>query len=167
MKKIFQFEPNLGEEEKQELVSVIDSGWYTEAGKTREFERMFASYVGRKYAVATTSGTAALCIATQGLGLKNNDEVIVPDFTFVASPNSIYATGAKPILCDIEKKSLNIDPDKIQKKITKKTKAIMTVNFNGRIGDMKRIVEISKKFNLKFPPKLGGIFFVLSVNFFI
>ena len=109
MKKIFQFEPNLGEEEKEELVSVIDSGWYTEASKTKEFERMFASYVGRKYAVATTSGTAALCIAAQGLGLENNDEVIVPDFTFVASPNSIILAGSKVGLVDINKKNLCLD----------------------------------------------------------
>ena len=109
MDKIFQFEPNLGEEEKKELVSVIDSGWYTEAGKTREFEKMFAEFVGRKFAVATTSGTAALCIAAQGLGLTNNDKVIVPDMTFVASPNSVVLAGSKVDLVDIDKQNLCLD----------------------------------------------------------
>ena len=148
MKKIFQFEPNLGEEEKQELVSVIDSGWYTEAGKTREFERMFASYVGRKYAVATTSGTAALCIATQGLGLKNNDEVIVPDFTFVASPNSIILAGSKVGLVDINKKNLCLDLEKTKKLVSKKTKAIMPVDFNGRAPDLVELKEFAESSNI-------------------
>ena len=148
MKKIFQFEPDLGKEEKEELVSVIDSGWYTEAGKTREFERMFAGYVGRKYAVATTSGTAALCIATQGLGLKNNDEVIVPDFTFVASPNSIILAGSKVGLVDINKKNLCLDLEKTKKLVSKKTKAIMPVDFNGRAPDLVELKEFAESSNI-------------------
>jgi len=145
MDKIFQFEPNLGEEEKAELVSVIDSGWYTEASKTREFERMFASFVGRKYAVATTSGTAALCIAAQGIGLKNNDEVIVPDLTFVASPNSIILAGAKVGLVDVDKKDLCLDLEKTKKLVSKKTKAIMPVDFNGRAPDLVELKEFAEK----------------------
>jgi perosamine synthetase len=148
MKKIFQFEPNLGEEEKEELVSVIDSGWYTEASKTKEFERMFASYVGRKYAVATTSGTAALCIAAQGLGLENNDEVIVPDFTFVASPNSIILAGSKVGLVDINKKNLCLDLEKTKKLVSKKTKAIMPVDFNGRAPDLVELKEFAESSNI-------------------
>ena len=145
MDKIFQFEPNLGEEEKAELASVIDSGWYTEASKTREFERMFASFVGRKYAVATTSGTAALCIAAQGIGLKNDDEVIVPDLTFVASPNSIILAGAKVGLVDVNKKDLCLDLEKTKKLVSKKTKAIMPVDFNGRAPDLVELKEFAEK----------------------
>ena len=148
MKKIFQFEPDLGKEEKEELVSVIDSGWYTEASKTKEFERMFASYVGRKYAVATTSGTAALCIAAQGLGLENNDEVIVPDFTFVASPNSIILAGSKVELVDINKKNLCLDLEKTKKLVSKKTKAIMPVDFNGRAPDLVELKEFAESSNI-------------------
>ena len=81
--------------------------------------------------------------------LKKNDEVIVPDLTFVASPNAIQAVGAKPILCDIEKETLNLDLEKLEKKITRKTKAIMIVNFNGRTTNMKQLKDISKKYNLK------------------
>ena len=148
MDKIFQFEPNLGEEEKKELVSVIDSGWYTEAGKTREFEKMFAEFVGRKFAVATTSGTAALCIAAQGLGLTNNDKVIVPDMTFVASPNSVVLAGAKVELVDIEKQNLCLDLDKTKAMVSEDTKAIMPVDFNGRAPDLVELKEFAEKSNL-------------------
>ena len=149
MKKIFQIEPSLGIAEKNELCDVIDSGWFTEAKKTREFEQRFAKFTGSKYACVVTSGTAGLYLGLLAMNIKNNDDVIVPDLTFIASPNSIQAVGAKPILCDIEKKSLNIDIENLEKKITKKTKAIMIVNFNGRSNDMKQLHELAKKYNLK------------------
>jgi perosamine synthetase len=149
LKKIFQIEPSLDIAEKNELQDVIDSGWFTEAKKTREFEQRFAKFTGSNYACAVTSGTAGLYLGLLAMNIKKNDDVIVPDLTFVASPNSIYAVGAKPILCDIEKKSLNIDIKNLEKKITKKTKAIMIVNFNGRTTNMKQILQIAKKHNLK------------------
>ena len=148
MEKIFQFEPNLGEEEKQELISVIDSGWYTESGNTREFEKMFAEFVGRKYAVATTSGTVALCIAVQGLGLSNNDKVIIPDMTFVASPNSVVLAGSKVELVDIEKNNLCLDIEKTKAMVSKDTRAIMPVDFNGRAPDLIELKEFAEKSNL-------------------
>jgi len=148
LKKIIQIEPSLGKEEKEELLKVIDSGWYTESSKTREFEKKFANFIGAKYASAVTSGTAALFIGLKALGIGRGDEVIVPDLTFVASPNSIEMTGAKPILVDIEKNSLNLDSSKIEKLITKKTKAIMPVDFNGRKTEIFKIREIAKKNNL-------------------
>ena len=83
--------------EKKELMSVIDSGWYTESSKTKEFERMFASFVGAKYACTVTSGAAALYVGLKALKIGGRDEVVVPDLTFVASPNSVEATGAKPV----------------------------------------------------------------------
>ncbi len=134
--------------EKEELNSVIDSGWFTESIKTRKFEEMFAKFTKSKYACAVTSGTTGLYLALLALDIKNNDEVIVPDLTFVASPNSIIATGGKVVLCDIEKKTLNVDIEKLERKITKKTKAIMTVNFNGRTGNFKILKEIAEKNNL-------------------
>jgi len=139
----------LGIAEKNELCDVIDSGWFTEAKKTREFEQRFAKFTGSKYACVVTSGTAGLYLGLLAMNIKNNDDVIVPDLTFIASPNSIQAVGAKPILCDIEKKSLNIDIENLEKKITKKTKAIMIVNFNGRSTGMKQLHELAKKYNLK------------------
>jgi perosamine synthetase len=148
LKRINQIEPLLGIEEKNELVSVMDSGWYTESKKTRDFENMFSSLTKSKYAVAVTSGTTALFLGLKALGIGLGDEVIVPDLTFVASPNSVELTGAKPILVDIEPKSLNIDLKKIGKLVTKKTKAIMPVDFNGRSTDMKILKEFADKHNL-------------------
>lgn len=145
MKKIIQIEPSLGEEEKQELISTIDSGWYTEASKTRHFEEIFAKFVGSKYSCVVTSGTAALFIGLKALGIGKGDEVIVPDLTFVASPNSVEMTGAKPILIDIEPQSLNLELKKITSLITKKTKAIMPVDFNGRSTDMSELRDIASK----------------------
>ena len=135
----------MGDEEKNALMSVIDSGWFTEAAKTKEFEKIFAKFVGSKYACVVTSGTAGLYISLKALGIGKGDQVIVPDLTFVASPNSIEATGAKPVLIDIENKSLNLDLEKLDKIITKKTKAIMPVNFNGRSANMKTLHEIAEK----------------------
>jgi len=131
--------------EKKELMSVIDSGWYTESSKTKEFERMFASFVGAKYACAVTSGAAALYVGLKSLRIGNGDEVVVPDLTFVASPNSVEATGAKPVLADIEKNTLNLDFTKMSKSVSKKTKAIMPVDFNGRPIDMKILREFADK----------------------
>ena len=138
----------MDEHEKKELISVIDSGWFTEGSKTKQFETMFQDFTGAKYACAVTSGTAGLYLAVNALNIQNKDEVIVPDLTFVASPNSIHANSAKPILADIDKNSLNLDTNLLEKKITKNTKAIMTVNFNGRTSDMKLLQEIAKKHNL-------------------
>lgn len=148
MKKIIQIEPSLGNEEKKELLEVLSSGWYTESTKTREFEKKFAKFVGTKYATVVTSGTAALFVGLKALGIGRGDEVIVPDLTFAASPNSIEMTGAKPVLVDVEQKTLNLDVDKLTRSISKKTKAIMPVDFNGRKIQIIKIREIAKKNNL-------------------
>ena len=74
--------------EKKQLSSVIDSGWFTEAAKTKQFEKMFSDFTGSKYACAVTSGTAGLFLALNAMGIKNKNEVIVPDLTFIASPNA-------------------------------------------------------------------------------
>ena len=138
----------MDDDEKKELISVINSGWFTEASKTRQFEKMIADFVGVKYACAVTSGTTALYVGLKALGIGRGDEVIVPDLTFVASPNSVEAVGAKPVLIDIEQNSLNIDLKKIKDVITKRTKAIMPVDFNGRGIDIKNITELANKYNL-------------------
>ena len=135
-------------DEKKELISVINSGWFTEASKTRQFEKMFANFVGVKYACVVTSGTAALYVGLKALGIGNGDEVIVPDLNFVAGPNSVEAVGAKPVLIDIESSSLNIDLKKIKHAITKRTRAIMPVDFNGRGVDIKSITELANQYNL-------------------
>lgn len=148
MKGIIQIEPSLGIDEKRELLSVIDSGWFTEASKTKEFEDRFAKFVGCKYAIAVTSGTIALFIGLKAMEIGYRDQVIVPDLTFVASPNSVELTGAKSILVDIEYESLNIDLKKMKEKVTKKTKALMPVHFNGRSTDMIKLSEFASKNDL-------------------
>ena len=134
--------------EKKELISVINSGWFTEASKTRQFEKMFANFVGAKYAIAVTSGTTALYVGLKALGIASNDEVIVPDLTFVASPNAVKQVGAKPVLVDIEPNSLNIDITKLKSLMTRKTKAIMPVDFNGRSTNILKLKEFVRKNNL-------------------
>ena len=148
MGRIFQIEPSMDESEKQELLKVIDSGWFTDGPRTKEFEKLFAKFVGVKYAIAVTSGTSALFVGLKSKGIKNYDEVIVPDLTFVASPNSVELCGGKPVLIDIEEKSLNINQKILEKCITKKTKAIMPVDFNGRSTDMSELRENANKNNL-------------------
>ena len=148
MKFINQIEPFLGKEERRQLNEVMESGWYTEAKKTRTFEKMFSNFVGAKYACAVTSGTTALYVGLKALGIKSGDEVLVPDLTFVATPNAVEMTGAKPILVDIEKTTLNLDIKKISKKITKKTRAIILVTFNGRTTDLKELKSYATKNNL-------------------
>jgi perosamine synthetase len=138
----------MDDDEKKELISVIDSGWFTEASKTQKFEKMFADFIGVKYACAVTSGTTALYVGLKSLGINSGDEVLIPDLTFVAGPNSVEAVGAKPILVDIESDSLNIDSKKIKQNITKRTKAIMPVDFNGRALDINKIIEIANRYNL-------------------
>ena len=145
LKRINQFEPYLDEEEKKELIEVIDSGWFTESKKTRELERMFANYVGRKYCAVTTSGTVALYLALKALGMEHNDEIIIPDLTFVASPNSVVMGGGKVSLVDIETKTLGLDLKKTEALISNDTKGIMPVDFNGRSPDLVALKEIAEK----------------------
>ena len=142
-KRISQIEPWLGEEEKKELLEVIDSGWFTEHKKTRELERQFAAFVGSPHATLVTSGTVALYVALKALGVQHGHEVIVPDLTFVASVGAIEACGARPVLVDIERETLCLDLEQTEKAITKQTKAIMPVHFNGRSPDMARLLKIA------------------------
>lgn len=148
MEKIHQIGPSLGKEEKRELLSVINSGWFTEAKKTREFERMFCEFVGCKYATAVTSGTSALFIALKSIGIGKGDEIIVPDLTFVATATAVEMTGAKPVLVDIEPLTLNLDLTKLQRIITNRTKAIIPVDMNGRSTNMNELKDFTKKKNL-------------------
>ena len=135
--------PLIGEEEKKAVSEVLDSGMIASGPKTKEFEEEFAKYVGTKYAVATTSGTTALHLGLISLGIKENDEVIIPSFSFIASVNSILFCNATPKFCDVAEKTFNIDAEKIESLITKKTKAIMPVHLYGLSANMKEIQKIA------------------------
>jgi perosamine synthetase len=137
--------PALGEEEARAPFESIRSGWVTQGPKVAEFEKAVASYVGAKHGIATTSCTTGLHLALVAAGIGEGDEVIVPSFTFIASPNSILYTGAKAVFCEIDPRTFNIDPNDIEKRITKKTKAIMPIDQIGLACDIDAVNDIAKK----------------------
>lgn len=146
----------IGEEEKKELMDVIESGHFFRYGaendprfqkKVVQFEKEFANYMKSKYCVAVSSGTGALMSCLAALNIGPGDEVIVPGYTFIASISSIILSGATPVLAEIDE-SLTIDPNDIRKKITSRTKAIMPVHMLGNPCDMDRIMQIAKEFDL-------------------
>ena len=111
------------------------------------FEKQFCKYQKVKYAIGVGSGTDAIFLSLKALGIKEGDEVITPTYSFYATAGAIATAGAKPVFVDI-KDDLNIDEEKIEKKITKKTRAIVPVHWSGRICNMKKIITIAKKYNL-------------------
>jgi len=132
----------------EEVVKVLKTDWITQGPKIEEFEKSVAKYCGAKYAVAVSSGTAALHAAYATAGIKAGDEVITTPLTFAATAYTITFLGAKPVFADIEEDTLNIDPKKIEKKITKKTKAIAPVDFAGQPCNYEEILKIAKKYKL-------------------
>ena len=126
-------------EEIEAVVEAIKSGWLTMGPKTVEFEQRFSEYVGAKHTVSVNSATAALHLALKAIGLQEGDEVIVPTNTFVATAEVVTYFNAKPVLCDIEEDTHNIDVSKIEALITPKTKAIIPVHFAGQPCDMDEI----------------------------
>ena len=142
-------EPLLEEEELNNVVEAIKSGWVSSKGKfIPEFEENFARYCGVKYGVATSNGTVALHLALATLGIKEGDEVIVPTLTFIATANAVRYTGAKPIFVDSHPDYWCIDPEKIEGVITPKTKAIIPVHLYGHPCDMAAITDVAKKHRL-------------------
>jgi dTDP-4-amino-4,6-dideoxygalactose transaminase len=115
----------------------------------RRFEEAFARYVGSTYCLGVNSGTDALFFSLLSLGVGPRDEVLVPVFTYIASAFAVTYTGAKPVFVDIDEKTFNIDPNKIEAAITKKTKAIMPVHLYGQAADMRAIKKIADKHGLK------------------
>ena len=133
--------PLLGEEEKQAVCEVIDSGMIASGPKTVEFEQQFAQFVQAQYAVATTSGTTALHLALHALGISAGDEVILPSFSFIATANAVLFCGGTPVFCDVDPKTFTLDPQKIESLITEKTKGIMPVHLYGQPADMDPILK--------------------------
>jgi UDP-4-amino-4,6-dideoxy-N-acetyl-beta-L-altrosamine transaminase len=140
--------PTIEENEIEEVVKVLRSGWLTTGPKVAEFEENMQKYLGCKKAIGLSSCTGGLHIALAALGIKPGDEVIVPSYTFAASAHVVAWLGAKPVLVDVEKDTFNIDPKKIEEAITDKTKAIIPVHFAGHSCDMDRIMAIAEKHNL-------------------
>jgi len=137
--------PDIGNEEIEAVVKAMKSGWVTQGQKVEEFEKSFANYCGAKYGIATTSGTTALHTALASLSVQNGDEVITTPLSCVSTANPILYLHAKPIFADVEPTTLNVNPSIIEKKITKKTKAIIPVHMFGHPIDMDPIMEIAEK----------------------
>jgi len=148
-KKINIAQPSFLGNEKKYLVDTIDSGWISSIGPYIEkFEAEFARYHGVKHAVATHNGTIALHLALVAAGITSGDEVIVPDFTFVATANSVRYCNARPILADVERDDWNLSPEAVTANITSKTKAIIPVHLYGNPARMNELRAIAKQYNL-------------------
>ena len=130
------------------VVKALKGDYLTTGPYLKEFEEKVAKYVGAKYAVAVVNGTAALHMACFAAGIKEGDEVIVSPMTFAASANCVLYCGGTPVFVDIDPNTYNIDPDKIEEKITSKTKAIIPVDFAGQSVDMDKIKSIADKYGL-------------------
>lgn len=128
-----QMEPWFGEEERNAMNNYMqEGGWVTEFKRTSEFEQRIADFTGAKHCIVVNNGTISLTLMTLAAGIKAGDEVIVPNFTMIATPNSVKMFGAEPVFVDVEPETLCMDIDCARKVITPKTKAILFVNANGR-----------------------------------
>ena len=140
--------PNITNLDRRTVLEVLETPYLSLGPKLKEFEEKIAKFGGVKYTIAVNSGTSALHLIIRALGIKEGDEVITTPFSFIASANCILFERAKPVFIDIDEKTLNIDPDKIEKKITKKTKAILAVDVFGHPADWDALKKIAKKYNL-------------------
>lgn len=136
------------EDDIEAVVEVLKSDYLTTGPKTREFEENFADYVGARYAVAVSNGTAALHAACFAAGIGKDDEVITSPMTFAASANCVLYQGGKPVFADIDSMTYNIDPGEIKKKISEKTTAVIPIHYTGQPCDLKEIQQIAKEHNL-------------------
>ncbi len=146
------FEPYIDKSEEKAVLDVLRSKFWASGSGVRnvaKFESKFKKFVNADDCLAVNSGTAALNIAVSLLELKENDEVIIPSLSFVSTANCVLRNGGKPVFADIDPNTLCIDPQKIEKLITKRTKAILPVHFGGMPCDLEKILKISRKFGLK------------------
>ncbi|MEM2636745.1 MAG: DegT/DnrJ/EryC1/StrS family aminotransferase [Candidatus Korarchaeota archaeon] len=135
--------PEISGDVMKDFSRIVSSGMLTDGGYVREFEKQFAAYIGARYGVACSSGTAALHVALQALGIGPGDEVITTPYTFIATANAALFLGAIPVFVDIDEGTFNIDPSKIKERITPKTRAIVAVHLFGHPADMDPIIEVA------------------------
>ena len=146
--KVPQFMPWVGNEEYLSMSSCFEKNWITEGPKAKEFTEKLLALTGAKYGVLAPNGTLALYLALRAAGIKSGDEVIVPDFTFIATANSVEMVGATPVFADVNRKNFQIEISGLEKLITPKTKAIMPVHVYGTVADMDEITKFASKHNL-------------------
>ena len=135
--------PSIGEEEIRAVSDVLRSGWLTTGDKTAEFERSFADYVGAKHAIAVSSGTAALHLSLEAIDLQPGDEVLVPTTTFTATAEVVVHLAARPVLTDIDAKTMNMSPSDAERRMTRRTRAMIPVHFAGQPCDMEAIQALA------------------------
>lgn len=140
--------PLIGEEEINEVVDTLRSGWLGTGPKVQKFERMFQEYTGAKHAMALNSCTAGLHLALIVAGLRPGDEVITTPMTFCATANVVLHAGGRPVFADVDRRTMNIDPQRIEDAITPRTRAIVPVHFAGRPCDMDAIMDIARRHDL-------------------
>jgi perosamine synthetase len=145
---IVQIEPWIDKSELRELERVIDSTFVVEHELTREFERMTEKLTGCKYAIAVCNGTLALFVGLKALGIGPGDEVIVPNFTFIASANAVILAGATPVLCEVREDSFCLDVAKAEQAVTPRTKSVMPVHLYGQSADMNEVMAFAKRHGL-------------------
>lgn len=148
MREIPLAKPYFGDDEISEIKGVLDSGWVTKGPKVKEFEEGVAKKIGSKHAIALTNCTAALHLALLSSGISSGDEVLVADYTFPATGHAVLYCHAKPIFVDIDTNTYNIDPEKIESLITKKTRAIIPVHTFGQPARMDEIIGIAQNHSL-------------------
>jgi dTDP-4-amino-4,6-dideoxygalactose transaminase len=141
--------PFISEDEVDEIVDTVRSGWLSMGPKTIRFENEFNNYIGAKKSVAVSSWTAAGHLSLEAFGINADDEVIVPTMTFPATAEIVCYFGAKPVIVDVEEDTLNISLKEIEKAISPKTKAIIPVHYGGQPCDMDEILELARKYNIK------------------
>ena len=137
--------PQMGDEEKELVWSVLSSGLLAQVTRVRELEERFADFIGTSHAVATSSGTTALHLALLAAGVGADDEVITVPFTFIASANSVLYAGARPVFVDVEEGSFNIDVEQVEAAITPRTRAILPVSLYGQPADLPQLAEIAER----------------------
>ncbi len=136
------------EHEFQNIIKPLNTGWVVQGPYVEEFENKWSKYTGSKNSIAISNCTTALHLSLAALGISAADEVIVPSFTWVATANAVEYTGAKPILCDIDTETFNIDIEQIEKQINKKTKAIIPVHLFGLPAKINELMDIAAKNNI-------------------
>ncbi len=142
--------PSVNKKDIQSISSVLKKRWISSDGpEVKSFEKKFSKKINRKYSVAVSSGTAALEIAVKALGIKKNDEILIPNFTIISNALAVIRQNAKPILIDCDLRTWNIKIDDLKKKISKKTKAIIITHIYSFSNDMDPILKICKKYNVK------------------
>jgi len=139
---------NLTEAEINSVLDPLRSGWLVQGPKVREFEEKWSSFTGSKHSIAVTSCTTALHLSLAALGFGPGDEAIVPAFTWISTANVVEHLGGRVVFCDIDLDTFNIDPEKIEAKITAKTKAILPVHLFGLAADMEAINAIARQHKL-------------------